>query len=434
MSKDIILPEGIRHLCRSIGTGIRQVFGIGNNRKRGTMAEKDKRGFRTVAQTDMEEYERKLREHRIKIAKRTVSIILVIAAVTAAAALFMALRHYESFDILQSVERADTEATRFADFKDNILKYSNDGALYTNASNEMIWNQTYEMANPQIDICGNYLTIYDKKGSMIYILTPEGLQSSIETTMPIEQVRIAAQGTIAVLMTKDAAGYVALYDREGKNLVQGAIHGEKKGYPIAIALSQDAIKLAVSMLDINDGAVKSTIAFYNFGSVGQNEIDHVVGASTFNDTVIPEMEFISDDKLVAFSTSGLLYFEGTQKPQQSGEVSFEKEVKSIFYNQDYVGVVTDNEDEEVTHHLSVYDSKGGLVLEKDFAMEYTDIEFLSNNEICIRNENICDIYTIRGIYKFHYEFEETIYKVIPGSSGLNYTFVLEDATEKVRLK
>lgn len=434
MSKDIILPEGIRHLCRSIGTGIRQVFGIGNNRKRGTMAEKDKRGFRTVAQTDMEEYERKLREHRIKIAKRTVSIILVIAAVTAAAALFMALRHYESFDILQSVERADTEATRFADFKDNILKYSNDGALYTNASNEMIWNQTYEMANPQIDICGNYLTIYDKKGSMIYILTPEGLQSSIETTMPIEQVRIAAQGTIAVLMTKDAAGYVALYDREGKNLVQGAIHGEKKGYPIAIALSQDAIKLAVSMLDINDGAVKSTIAFYNFGSVGQNEIDHVVGASTFNDTVIPEMEFISDDKLVAFSTSGLLYFEGTQKPQQSGEVSFEKEVKSIFYNQDYVGVVTDNEDEEVTHHLSVYDSKGGLVLEKDFAMEYTDIEFLSNNEICIRNENICDIYTIRGIYKFHHEFEETIYKVIPGSSGLNYTFVLEDATEKVRLK
>lgn len=434
MSKDIILPEGIRHLCRSIGTGIRQVFGIGNNRKRGTMAEKDKRGFRTVAQTDMEEYERKLREHRIKIAKRIISIILVIVAVTAAAALFMALRHYESFDILQSVERADTEATRFADFKDNILKYSNDGALYTNASNEMIWNQTYEMANPQIDICGNYLTIYDKKGSMIYILTPEGLQSSIETTMPIEQVRIAAQGTIAVLMTKDAAGYVALYDREGKNLVQGAIHGEKKGYPIAIALSQDAIKLAVSMLDINDGAVKSTIAFYNFGSVGQNEIDHVVGASTFNDTVIPEMEFISDDKLVAFSTSGLLYFEGTQKPQQSGEVSFEKEVKSIFYNQDYVGVVTDNEDEEVTHHLSVYDSKGGLVLEKDFAMEYTDIEFLSNNEICIRNENICDIYTIRGIYKFHHEFEETIYKVIPGSSGLNYTFVLEDATEKVRLK
>lgn len=430
----MILPEGIRRLGQSIRTGIRQFFDRVIIRKRGSMAEKDKRGFRTVGQTDMEEYERKLKAHRRKIAKRTISILLVMIAVIAAVTLFMALRHYENFDILQSVERADTEATHFADFRDNILKYSNDGALYTNASNELIWNQTYEMANPQIDICENYLTIYDKKGSMIYILTPGGLQSSIETTMPIEQVRIAAQGTIAVLMTKDAAGYVAVYDKEGNNLVQGAIHGEKKGYPIAIALSQDAIKLAVSMLDINDGTVKSTIAFYNFGSVGQNEIDHVVGASTFNDTVIPEMEFISDDKLVAFSDSGLLYFEGTQKPQQSGEVSFEKEVKSIFYNHDYVGVVTSNEDEEVTHHLCVYDSKGSLVMEKDFAMEYTDIEFLSNNEICIRNENTCDIYTIRGIYKFHHEFEETVYKIIPGGSGLNYTFVLEDATEKVRLK
>lgn len=398
------------------------------------MEEKNKRGFRTVAQTDMEEYERKLREHRIKIVKRVVSITLAVVAVLAGIGLFMALRHYESYDVLTSTSRADTEATRFADFKGNILKYSNDGAFYTDASNELIWNQTYEMANPQIDICGSYLTIYDKKGSLFYILTPQGLQSKIETTMPIEQVCVAAQGTVAVLMTNDAVGYVALYDKTGENLVQGAIHGEKKGYPIAIAISQDAMKLAVSMLDINSGSVKSTVAFYNFGSVGQNEIDHVVGASSFDNTVIPEMEFISNDKLVAISDSGLLYFEGTQKPQQSGEIPFEKQVKSIFYNHNYVGVVVSNEDEAVTHHLSVYDMKGDLVMEKDFALEYTEIEFLSNNEICIRNEDTCDIYSIRGIYKFHHEFKKAICKVLPGNSGLNYTFVLEDTTEKVRLK
>ena len=78
--------------------------------------------------------------------------------------------------------------------------------------------------------------------------------------------------------------------------------------------------------------------------------------------------------------------------------------------------------------------KGSLVMEKNFALEYTEIEFLSNDEICIQNEDTCDIYSIMGIYKFHHEFKETIYKVIPGNSGLNYTFVLEDATEKVRLK
>lgn len=398
------------------------------------MEEKDKRRFRTVPQTDMEEYEQKLRAHRISVVKRTMLVLFIVIAVITGLTVYMALRHYDNYDVLQDTSRADTEATHFADFKGNILKYSNDGAFYIDTANELIWNQTYEMTNPQMDLCGDYLTLYDKKGSMIYILNAGGLLGSVETTMPIEQVRIAAQGTIAVLMSDNGAGYVALYDKTGENLVQGAIHGEKKGYPIAIALSEDAIKLAVSMLDINDGTVKSTVAFYNFGSVGQNEIDHVVGAASFEDTVIPELEFVSNDRLVAFSDTGLLYFEGAQKPQQTGELAFEKDVKSIFYNQDYVGIVMSNDDEAVTNHVAIYDMSGKRVLEKDISMEYTDIEFLSNNEICIRNEDTCDIYTIHGIYKFHHEFEQKLYRIIPGNSGLNYTLVLEDTTEKVRLK
>ena len=398
------------------------------------MEEKDKRKFRTVPQTDMEEYEQKLRAHRISVVKRTVLVLFIVIAVITGLTVYMALRHYDNYDVLQDTSRADTEATHFADFKGNILKYSNDGAFYIDTANELIWNQTYEMTNPQMDLCGDYLTLYDKKGNMIYILNAGGLLGSVETTMPIEQVRIAAQGTIAVLMSDNGAGYVALYDKTGENLVQGAIHGEKKGYPIAIALSEDAIRLAVSMLDINDGTVKSTVAFYNFGSVGQNEIDHVVGAASFEDTVIPELEFVSNDRLVAFSDTRLLYFEGAQKPQQTGELAFEKDVKSIFYNQDYVGIVTSNDDEAVTNHVAIYDMSGKLVLEKDISMEYTDIEFLSNNEICIHNEDTCDIYTIHGIYKFHHEFEQKLYRIIPGNSGLNYTLVLEDTTEKVRLK
>lgn len=402
--------------------------------KRGTMAEKDKRGFHTVEQPDMEDYKQKIREHRIKIVKRTSILIFIILLVSAGVGIFLALRHYEAFDVRSSVERADTEATKFADFKGNILKYSNDGAFYTDLSNELIWNQTYEMANPQIDICENYLTIYDKNGTVLYILTTEGLSGSIETTMPIQQVCVAAQGTVAVLMKEGAAGYLALYDRTGETLAEGTVHGEKKGYPIAIALSHDAIKLAVSMLDINDGSLKSTIAFYNFGSVGQNEIDRVVGVSSFSDTVIPEMEFTADDRLAAFSDTGVIIFEGSQKPQQTAEIAFEKEARSIFYNEDYIGIVTANDDEEVTHHMAIYDTKGNFVLEKDFDMEYTEIEFLANNEICIKNDTACDIYTIRGIYKFHYEFDEEIYKVMSSGRGLNYTFIMESATEKVRLK
>ena len=398
------------------------------------MTEQDKKKFKTVPAMDMDEYKQKIREHRLKILKRTLVTALIVFVIIAGVFLFLALRHYEDFDVNSTVERSDTAATIFEEFQGNILKYSNDGALYTDTYNERIWNQTYEMTDPQIDICEDYLTIYDKKGTMIYIMTKEGIFGGIETTMPIQQVRVASQGTVAVLMKKDATGYLAMYEKTGAKLTEGEIHGAKKGYPVAIALSSDAVRLAVAMLDINDGSIKSTIAFYNFGTAGESEIDHVVGAQTFPDTVLPEIVYLADDRLAAFSDTGVILFEGSQKPKQSGTIPFEKEVKSIFYNDNYIGCVISNEDEAVTHHISVYDLDGKSVLEKDFTMEYTGVEFLANNEICITNENACDIYTIHGIYKFHHEFEQTLYKIISESGALNYTLILEDTTEKIRLK
>ena len=86
------------------------------------MAGKNKRGFRTVEEPDMEEYERKLREHRVKVVRRTIILIVTVLAVSAGLWVFMALRHYENFDVGSSVDRADTEATKFADFGGEYFK------------------------------------------------------------------------------------------------------------------------------------------------------------------------------------------------------------------------------------------------------------------------------------------------------------------------
>lgn len=397
------------------------------------MADTKKNGFHTV-EVDMEEYEQKLRAHRKKIFKRIMTLVIAVVLVFLGVGFYFSLKFYDKYEVRSSVERADTEATKFEEFDGNILKYSNDGAFYTDVSNELIWNQTFEMTKPMIDICEGYLVIYDKDGTQVFILNKEGLQGSIETTMPIQQVCVANQGTVAVLMNQQQTGYLKLYDKKGEELASGEIHGEKGGYPIALALSNDANKMAVSMLDINDGDIKTTIAFYNFGSVGQNEIDNCVGSYSYPDMVFPEIDFLSNDKMVAFGDGEVILFEGTQKPQVTNEIFLEKEVKSIFYNESYFGIVTSNEDEAVTHHITVYNMNGKAVMEKDFAMEYEHIEFLENNEICVRNATSFDIYTIRGIYKCHYDFDQNLFRVLSGGTGRNYVFVLDGKTEKVQLK
>ena len=398
------------------------------------MADTKKSNLRVVTEEEKRDYKRKIREHRVKVLQRTLITAMVVLVLVAGTGIYLSMRQYSDYDIRASVERTDTKATAFREFKGNILKYSNDGASYTDHNNEMIWNQTYEMSYPTVDICGDYLVIYDKSGKKIYIMTQKGLVHNIETNLPISQVSIAAQGTIAVLMDNQATGVLALYDKDGNQLVNGAIHGEKGGFPIAIALSDDAIKLAVSMLDINEGCVKSTLAFYNFGKVGENEIDHVVSASTYDDMVIPELNFVSKDCLLAIGDTKLMVFEGTQKPKLTSEIELQDEAKSIFYNENYVGVVYNSSDETMSHLLRVYDLTGKLAMEETFDTEYTSVELLSSNEICIRSKTACDIFTTRGVYKFHHEFDEELYGVIPGGSGLNYTFILNGITIQTRLK
>ncbi len=70
--------------------------------------------------------------------------------------------------------------------------------------------------------------------------------------------------------------------------------------------------------------------FYNFGSVGENEIDRIVSANSFSDMVIPQLDFVSDDRMVAYGDSEIAIFEGTQKPKLTQEIPLTGEAKSIF--------------------------------------------------------------------------------------------------------
>ena len=392
-----------------------------------------KKNFQTI-ESDPEELSRKIRAHRLKIFRNSIITAGVLILAAAGILLFLRLREYTSYTVAESIERSDTSATRFVAYADGVVKYSNDGAAYTNAAGEEVWNQTYEMQEPMIDNCGDYLAFAEKGGSKVYILNRQGLQGEVETNMKIDRVRVAGQGTVAVLMEKDGVSNIRLYDKKGNNLVGGQIHLEKSGYPLDIALSDDAIKLAVSLLNISEGKVKTMIAFYNFGSVGQNEFDHMVSSYSYSDVVVPEIGFVTNNRMIAFGDTKVLIYEGTQKPALEKEIKLDKEIKSVFYNQNYFGLVNNNEDKDNTRHMEIYDTRGSHVMSKDFTMDYNEVEFLTNNEICIRNDTQCLIYNTYGVRHFAYTFDVPLFQIIAGKSALSYTFIMEGTTEKVRLK
>ena len=397
------------------------------------MAEIKKSGLKTV-ETSQEELEQQLRQHRKKIFFRVIELTAITIILVVAVELLYALRSFTSYEIRNSIERSNTDAAEFVQFNNYIIEYSNDGATCVTHNRDMVWNQSYEMSDPNIDVRGKYLCIYDRGGTGAYVLGEKGLECKIETTLPIQTVSVASQGTVAVLMRGDAQAQVKLFDKNGEELANGKFYGEKGSFPLDIALSQDGKKLAVNMIDTSQGGVGTTISFYNFGSVGQSQIDNNVGTYTYKDILVPEIEYLSDNKMVAFGTGKILVFEGAQKPELSQEILLEQEIASYFYSDKYIGIVYDNVNMENSWHVKVMDLKGKTVMENDTSIAYTKVEFLSNNEICVSNETECEIFTLQSIKKFAYTFEKPIYKIIARDSAQNYTFIFKETTEEVRLK
>ena len=397
------------------------------------MSDVKKKGFKTL-ETDYEELDEQILEHRKYLLKRALQVIAIIAVLVMGVELMYALRSFEDYEVRNSLDRSSSGTAQYQMFGDNLLEYSNDGIMCIGKNNDIIWNQSFEMALPEVQICGDYLVAYDAAGTKIFILTESGLEKSLEMTSPIQTVCIASQGTVAVLMKENQESQVKLFDKKGNELANGKFYGDKGGFPIDIALSYDGTKLAVDMVDVTQGKVNTTISFYNFGSVGQSEIDNNVGTYTYEGILIPQIDYVSNSRMIGMGTGKLLVFDGAQKPELAEEITIEEEIRSFFYNEKYIGVVYDNVEVENSWHIKVMDMRGKTVMENDTSITYDNIEFLSGNEICVTNTTQCEIFTIHSIKKFSYEFDKELYKVFATGKGQSYTFIFKDTIEEVKLK
>ena len=395
-----------------------------------------KAGFKTVdtSTEELEEIYSKIKQHRRKVLHKILMVVIIVIVVVASVKMWMALRTYDSYEVINTYKEGDNSASHFADFNGELLQYSNDGIVCMDRNGELTWNQSFEMSSPKLDICGEYMTIYDAGGKDIYIMQTQGTVKQIETSMLIKTVCIANQGTVAVLMEEDNNFYVKLYDKTGEELANGKFYGDKGSIPVDIAFAHNAQKLAVTMIDITGGTVDSTISFYNFGSVGQNEIDNNVGTFSYEDTFISEINYVSNNCMIAKGDTSVRIFEGSQKPELTREIKFEHEMESVVHSDKYIATIYSKQDEQATHHIEIYDMRGKLIMEHDTNIAYTDVAFLYNNELVVKDNNNLELFTIHSIKKFKYTFDMPVYAMLSGSGLSEYMLVTDNTIEEVRLR
>ncbi|SES11952.1 DUF5711 family protein [Lachnobacterium bovis] len=385
-------------------------------------------------ETNEDIIEKKVREHKKKIFRRIVVIALIVISCLILFELISSMRSYSRYTVVDYSKCSDTGASKYESFKGNIVEYTNDGANYKNTSGDLIWNQAYTMTTPVVAKCNNYFVIYDKGGTKMVLLNENGIVENIETTKPIQKAKVADQGSIATIQKSGTEYTVKLYDKRGKELAGGEYHGNKGGFPIDVAISSDSKKMAVSLIDINKGKVDTTLNFYNFDTVGQNKIDNNVGSYAYEDTIIPEIYYASNNLMVGVSDNAIYQFAESDTPKLKRKIKIKDNIRSVFYNDKYVGVVTEKSDEKnEKKHIIVYDKSGKIAMENHTKLAYDTVELLDNNEICVKNNSECEIYTMYSIRKLKTKFEQEIYKIFPRGSSRKYLFIGKGEMQEVKL-
>lgn len=380
-----------------------------------------------------EEYENKLKKHKLNKFKKYGLIILIILICVIGIRIYFINKTYSSYSKTDNILSGDTTKCKFYEYGDYFLRYSNDGLAYIK-DGETVWNQAFEMKQPIIDICQNYVAIAEQDSNTIYIFDTTGLQGKIKTAYPVANLDVASQGVVAAITQESNATHIELMDKDGEVLVSGQTVLSGDGCPIDIALSDDATKLMVSYLYVNGGTSQTKVVFYNYSEVGKNEVDRVVGGfNQYKSTIVPKVEFLSNDLAVAFGDDMFTIYSIKQKPSIVAEYELDKEIRSVFYSEDYIGFVFQPEKLEDPYDMTIYDVSGDIVYEGSIDLEYKNIKFDESN-ILIYSEDTFIVQTVKGKVKFCGEVDEAVNEILGINGGYKYILISSESIDQIKLK
>ncbi len=379
-------------------------------------------------------YKEKIRNHRLAVVFRTIGIIVF--------AIVLILVIYVSWRDKEYTEAQITEGAAITNGADSeiisldgfIIQYSKDGVSCLNSGGQQVWNQTYEMQNPIAHTCGNVVAIGDYNGHNILVNSTEGSMGEVDTNLPIRDFCVSSQGVVAAVLDGTSVTWIYLYDAQGNTLANFKTTMKDSGYPIDISISPNAELVCVSYLYPDEGALKTSVAFFNFGSVGQNSIDNYASGYEYPGIVVPFVQFMNTASCFAVSDDRVMFYSGDQKPvSQADFFTGEEEIKSVYYSDSYMGLVFPNSTNDGAYRLQVYNDKGTEVLTTYFNMECSEIIF-NNKQIIIYNEDECVIMDMSGHIKYHDKFEVPVRTMIPTNVRSKFTLVTADSVVTMNLK
>ena len=378
-------------------------------------------------------YKDRIRSHKMVIFYRILLMVIIVATITIALMVQSRIRTYTVCDVVSTSENHSIQSDKMLDFAGAVLSYGKDGAACVDAQGEALWNITYEMQSPMISMQGDMVAIGDYGSRIVYLMNTKGAVGEITTTMPIYKFCVSQAGEIAVVLNDTDVTWIYLYDTLGNVLAYFKTTMRQSGFPMDMSISPGGKLVGLSYVYVDSAELRSSVAFYNFGDVGQNETDNYVSGYDYSGVVIPTISFLDDDSAFAVADDRIIFFKGSEKPTNLSEHLVGDEIQKVFCDDKYVGLVYYSDQAEYRYKIEIYNKNGSLVDERNCNLEFRDI-VIKDETAYLYSESQCLIYRIGGDIRYEGALPKTTYLIIPGTKATRFSTVNSDTIDQLILK
>lgn len=344
-------------------------------------------------------------------------------------------RTYSNYDVINNIKLNGGSDMKYLAYDGFVLQYSRDGVSAIDAKGKTVWNGSYEMNRPSVDICGKSVVVADIGGKEMYVYNGEGTGKEWKVDSPIVQACISENGVLAVLLEDSTSNVINLYNpfAVSETLLAQIPTNVDEGYPVCIDISPDGINIVASYVGVSTGKVESRVAFYNFSEVGKNT-NFLVGAQNYEGQIVSEVRYLDKDTVALFGEIQISVWVNMKKPETKFKIDFkEKDFKSVFCSDKYIGMIEETDEKSHPYNIILYNIEGKKVLDRAIPDEYSDVS-INGDEIMLHSYSQCVIYRVNGVCKFSSLIDGKVNYFFPADKHNRYYFLTDSELREIKLK
>ena len=375
------------------------------------------------------------REHRKKYVTvyRICLLAILLMGLATAYFIYENTKVFDTYSVVSSTTEHFSDNSELYEFDGGIMTYGKDGAKAVDVNGTLLWNCTFDMQSPMMSMCGDTVAFADYGGSTVYIQKSDGTLKTVNTDKPVRKIAVSSAGYFVAVLEDTSITWIYMYDMNGTEIAYFKTTMEKSGYPVSIDISPSGELVSVSYYLVDCDEVISSVAFYNFGPVGQNQIDNLVSGYNYSDTLMATVKFMDSQTAYSVSQKKLCVYSGDHSPRSVSDMFITDNILSVYNSEDAIAVIYKNGDYDPKYRLEVYDRSGERMLKKEFSFDYSGVAFGNERVILYGDTNVV-ILTYSGEVRFEGNYSSAISLLLPTNVSSKYVFVTENTIDIVEFK